>query len=105
MLYAEVFFCCMNDIVSSGANPKHSFSSSRRQGLDISGVCDVISFDENGVALKTDCGEMAVEGEGLHITVLNITDGNVVIEGRINGLYYYESRPTSKKGFFGKRQD
>jgi sporulation protein YabP len=95
----------MNDIVSSGSKPKHSFSSSAREGMNISGVCDVISFDENGVALRTDCGEMAIEGEGLHITVLNITDGNVVIEGRINGLYYYESRPAVKKGLFGKRQE
>ena len=90
----------MNEI-SNGST--HSFSSKSRNGINIFGVTDVISFDESGVALETTCGNMALEGEGLHITVLNINDGNVVVEGRINGLYYYDTKVTSKKGFFGKR--
>jgi hypothetical protein len=48
---------------------------------------------------------MAIEGEGLHITVLNITDGKVSVEGRINGVYYFEERQKSKRGLFGKRND
>ena len=83
----------------------HAFTSKSREGISISGVCDVISFDENGVALETSCGNMALEGEGLHITVLNITDGKVEIEGKINGLYYYEEKPAVKKGLFGRRGD
>ena len=31
---------------------------------------------------------------------LNITDGKVEIDGRINGIYYYESKPTGKRGLF-----
>ena len=46
---------------------------------------------------------MAVEGEELHVTVLNITDGIVEIDGRINGIYYYENNPTSKRGLFSRR--
>ena len=90
----------MNDV---SIENKHSFSSKSRNGINIFGVTDVISFDELGVALETVCGNMAIEGEGLHITVLNINDGNVVVEGRINGLYYYDAKATTKKGFFGKR--
>ncbi len=89
----------------AGKEKDHSFSSGARSGIHINGVCDVISFDDTGVALETYCGSMAVEGEGLHITVLNISDGEVAIEGRINGLYYYDNKPTVKKGFFGKRLD
>lgn len=81
----------------------HSIASSAREGIKITGVCDVISFDERGVALETDVGNMAVEGEELHVTVLNITDGIVEIDGRINGIYYYENRPTSKRGLFSRR--
>ena len=86
------------------AGKKHSISSSSREGIKIDGVVDVVSFDERGVALETVVGNMAVEGEGLHVTVLNITDGKVEVDGRINGIYYYESRPTGKRGLFRGRE-
>ena len=79
---------------------KHSIRSCGREGISIEGVVDVVSFDERGVALETVVGGMAVEGEDLHVTVLNITDGKVEIDGRIKGIYYYESKPTAKRGLF-----
>ena len=97
----------MNDINS--VNPKgestHAFASRGREGISISGVNDVVSFDENGVSLETVCGSMAVEGEGLHVTELNITDGLVEIEGRIIGVYYFDQRPQQKRGLFGKKHE
>ncbi len=90
----------MNESV---AKKRHSIASSAREGIDVCGVCDVISFDERGVALETDVGSMAIEGEGLHVKVLNITDGIVEIEGRINGIYYYEGRTEKKRGIFSRR--
>ena len=83
----------------------HSFSSNMREGILITGVVDVVSFDEKGVVLETVCGNMAVEGEDLHVTTLNITDGRVNIEGRINGAYYFDPKPQQKKGLFSKRND
>ena len=85
-------------------NSAHSFSSKSREGIEVEGVLDVISFDEGGVVMETLCGSFAVEGEGLHVTVLNVTDGRVVIDGRINGVYYFESTPSRKKGLFGKKE-
>ena len=70
----------------------HSFSSKNREGIDVDGVIDVISFDENGVALETALGSMAIEGEGLHVTVLNVAEGRVSVSGRINGVYYFEEQ-------------
>ena len=72
-------------MAENGREMVHSFFSRARDGIEIEGVCDVTTFDEEGVSLDTSCGRMAVEGENLHVTVLNITDGRVVIEGRING--------------------
>ena len=89
----------MNEI-----NSTHSFCSKGREGMTLEGVSDVVSFDEGGVVMETLCGSLAVEGEGLHVTVLNLTDGKVVIEGRINSLYYFEATPKQKKGLFGKRE-
>lgn len=83
----------------------HSFTSSGREGIDIRGVRDVISFDESGVTMETECGSMAVEGESLHIKVLDISDGRVNIEGRINGVYYFDNTPKPKRGLFGRKND
>jgi len=92
----------MNETV---AEKRHSITSSQREGIKIDGVTDVVSFDERGVALETVVGSMAVEGEELHVTVLNITDGRVEIDGRINGIYYYENRQTGKRGLFSRRSE
>lgn len=81
---------------------EHGFSVRDRQEIRIDGVSDVISFDEVGVALETVCGSMAIEGEGLHITVLNVSEGKVEISGRVNGVYYYEKN-TAKRGLFGRK--
>ena len=86
------------------AEKRHSIFSRDREGIKIDGVLDVVSFDESGVALETTAGSMAVEGEGLHVTVLNITDGIVEIDGRINGIYYYEPKPRGKRGLFSGRE-
>ena len=81
----------------------HSFSSKNREGIDVDGVIDVISFDENGVALETALGSMAIEGEGLHVTVLNVAEGRVSVSGRINGVYYFEEQQKTKRGLVGKK--
>ncbi len=83
----------------------HSIFSRSRDGIKIEGVNDVASFDERGIALDTLCGKMAVEGEELHVRVLNIEDGVVEIDGRINGIYYYEDRPAGKRGLFSRRNE
>ena len=96
----------MNEIINGGgAEHSHSFISRARSGMRIDGVCDVVSFDEGGVVLLTNCGNMAVEGEDLRVTVLNISEGIVEISGRINGLYYFDDKPVAKRGIFRKRAD
>lgn len=86
------------------AGRKHIITSSQREGIQIDGVTDVVSFDERGVALETTVGNMAIEGEELHVRVLNIADGRVEIDGHINGIYYYESRPSGKRGLFSRKE-
>lgn len=85
-------------------NRAHAFSSNSRNGIDVSGVLDVVNFDEGGVVIETSCGSMAVEGEGLHVTVLNVADGKVSIDGKINGVYYFDNSPKVKRGLFGNKK-
>lgn len=80
------------------AQSKHSVVSKARGSVAVTGVTDVKSFDDRSVLLATDCGNMLIEGEDLHISVLNIENGIVEAEGKINGLIYYESQKSGKKG-------
>ena len=91
----------MNDIGVS----KHSFASNGRDGVNVEGVTDVISFDDGGVVMETTLGNLAVEGEGLHVKVLDIANGRVEVEGRINGVYYFENTSAKKRGLFGRKND
>ena len=77
---------------------KHTLCQTARQRLKITGVCDVQSFDEQCVVLMTDCGEMTVVGEGLHVDVLDMESGNVELEGKINGLDYNDAA-AQKRGW------
>ena len=88
-----------------GQTKINSFYSENRDGIKIRGVSEVISFDDGGVALETPLGNMAVEGEGLRVTTLNTDEGIVEITGKINGIYYYDTRPATKRGLFSRRSD
>ena len=79
-------------------NKRHTLSLTARTRAQIAGVTEVESFDEHSVVLDTDCGEMTVEGEGLHVGTLDIAKGVVEISGRIGGIYYSDSAP-APKGF------
>ena len=81
----------------------HKVEVNARTRAELSGVCEVKSFDEVEVVLTTSCGELTVEGEGLHVSTLDMTRGAVVIDGTINGLYY-ESDLTERRGLFGRRR-
>ena len=75
-----------------------------RSVLDIDGVSDVISFDELSVLLRTVQGQMTVEGDGLHITRLDLEKGIVCLAGKISALYYTgEGNGTGKRGGFFSR--
>ena len=74
-----------------------------RRKLSISGVLDVLSFDDQIVILETELGMLTVKGEDLRINKLSIDTTEVVIEGTINNLSYSEKQDKkSSGGFIGK---
>lgn len=74
-----------------------------RTRLEVDGVADVVSFDEAAVILRTALGGMTVEGDGLHITRLDLEKGLLSLEGRISGIFYTGESGTGKKGGFFSR--
>ena len=79
----------------------HTLALTSRTHAELSGVTEVLSFDETAVVLSTVCGELTVEGEDLRVGTLDMTRGLLVIDGKVNTLYYTETRQTRKRGFFG----
>ena len=77
--------------------PIHSINLVSRANMDISGVREVLSFDDAGAVISTVDGEMTVEGSGIKIGELNTKDGCVTLGGRIDAIYYSEETPERKR--------
>ena len=73
-----------------------------RKHIDVTGVRDVVSFDDRSVIMITCGGDMAVEGEELKIAVLDTDKGVASVEGKINAVIYYDTASGGKRGLFGK---
>ena len=76
----------------------HRIQLLERKSLEVCGVTDVISFDEQLVVLNTVCGNMEVEGNALQIHVLNLADGIVALDGTVDSIRYYETAQNEKDG-------
>ncbi len=81
-------------------NNSHSFTLSNRSSLSLSGVNDVLGFDEETVSMETQLGNLIVKGEGLHITRLSLDTGDVEVEGKVNAFQYLGGQKS--KNLLGK---
>lgn len=70
----------------------HKLSMDDRKHLTMTGVAEVVSFDENAVVLKTHLGQLTVHGSQLQLKNLSLDGGQVVIDGQICALIYEELR-------------
>ncbi|MBQ9117459.1 MAG: sporulation protein [Clostridia bacterium] len=73
-----------------------------REKLSVSGVEDVLNFDENGVVLKTVAGVLSIDGSALRIVNLNVDTKEIELEGTVNGMIYQGDR-SHKAGLFSRR--
>ena len=69
-----------------------------REKLSISGVLDVLSFDDQIVILETELGLLTVKGENLRINKLSLDTSEVIVEGTIFNLSYSEKNLDKKSG-------
>ena len=71
-----------------------------RGKLSISGVLDVLSFDDQIVILETELGLLTVKGENIRINKLSIDTSEVIIEGEIFSMNYSEKELDKKNNSF-----
>lgn len=67
-----------------------------RNKLSISGVLDVLSFDDQVVILETELGLLTVKGENIRINKLSIDTSEVIVEGEISSMNYSDNKNTEK---------
>ena len=70
----------------------HKLQLSERKTLSMTGVTEVVSFDETCVVLQTSLGLLIVQGQQLQLKNLSLEGGQVAVEGDINALSYEEPR-------------
>ena len=70
----------------------HKLSLSERKHLTLTGVTEVVSFDETAVVLHTALGVLTVHGQGLQLKMLSPDGGEVAVEGLVSAFIYEEPR-------------
>ena len=74
-----------------------------REKLSISGVLDVLSFDDQIIILETELGLLHVNGNNLRINKLSIDTSDVIVEGEVSSLNYSDKEAENKaSSIFGK---
>ena len=89
----------MNDTAEN--NIKHDVIIKSRSKMEMSGVSDVTSFDDGTIVVQTGNVGISIEGENLKIEKFNAENGEFILNGTINGFFYFNHTPQKKKKFIG----
>ena len=70
----------------------HKLTLNERKELTMTGVNEVVSFDDTAVVLRTGLGDLVIQGQDLHLKTLSPEGGQVAVDGQISSLIYEEPR-------------
>lgn len=76
----------------------HKLILNNRRSCNLTGVNDVLSFDEHEIILETEQGMLMIKGMELHVNRLMLDKGEVDVDGRIDSFTYSEQSAMSTKG-------
>lgn len=85
-------------------NLPHNLILENREKLSVSGVLDIDTFDESKIVLFITDDTMIIDGSDLHIQKLDVTSGELIIEGEVYTISYTGTPNGGKtsKGLFSK---
>ena len=84
------------NMMSQNNNIIQNLILENREKLTITGVLDVLSFDDQIVIVDTQLGLLTIKGEDLRINKLSLDSSEVIIEGEIYNLGYSENNANKK---------
>ena len=73
----------------------HKLTLNERKSLTMTGVTEVLRFDETAVVLRTTLGLLTVQGQDLKLKTLSLEGGQVAVDGQMFALVYEEPREDS----------
>ena len=77
---------------------KHSLFVENRKRIKICGINSVDDYNENEIHAKSQCGNILIKGEKMKIDILDLSTGELVVNGKINAVAYSDNVNT--KSFF-----
>jgi sporulation protein YabP len=92
-----------SNMTKSNNTVDHDVIMRGRKLLDITGVKQVESFDNEEFILETVMGFLSIRGQNLQMKNLDVEKGIVSIKGKVFDLVYVDDQSGDKaKGFFSK---
>lgn len=76
---------------------KHDVLIKSRQRTEMTGICDVTSFDDGTIVAQGEKFGISIEGENLKIEKFNSESGDLILNGRINGIFYFTNTNQKKR--------
>ena len=76
----------------------HACRLENRNAASLTGVREVVSFDENQVVMDTDMGLLTIKGKDLHVSRLTVEKGELEVEGQVDRLAYASYEAYRKTG-------
>ncbi|WP_284140753.1 MULTISPECIES: sporulation protein YabP [unclassified Virgibacillus] len=92
-----------NESTTRHTEKDHQLKINNRKLLEITGVREVDSFDNEEFLLETVMGYLIVRGHNLQLKNLDVGEGIVSIKGKIYEISYMDDQHQEKaKGIFSK---
>ena len=73
----------------------HKLTLNERKSLTMTGVTEVLRFEDTAVVLRTSLGLLTVQGQDLKLKTLSLEGGQVAVDGQMFALVYEEPREDS----------
>ncbi|MCL2407059.1 MAG: sporulation protein YabP [Defluviitaleaceae bacterium] len=87
----------------SNIEKPHKLTATGRENAQITGVSEVLTFDDGGIVCRTDLGVLKIKGAGMRVLNLNTETGALDIAGSLDSFTYDNSfAAKGKQGVFGK---
>lgn len=77
--------------------PRSNIILENRKKLTITGVEEVISFDDEKILLNTKLGFLTVKGSELKMNKLDVQNGDVIIVGNLSSIVYSSKEVKKEK--------
>ena len=70
------------------AEQQHSLILENRAALSLTGVTEIVRFDERKISLFTRLGPLTITGRSLHVKIISLETGELAVDGEIWGMQY-----------------